>query len=119
MEPEESLFAIAMTLTLVFREIAAAPEGYYLLGYMPQNLKTDGHYHSLKVSLTVKTKFAVEARHGFYAPRRTETPAEAVKREIEDAVFSQDEQHGFPVTFQTKYSKRGFRSWKSRRNRGH
>jgi hypothetical protein len=87
------------------REVAAAPEGYYLLGYAPQNLKADGHYHSLKVVLTSKQKFAVEARHGFYAPSRGETPAEAVKREIEDAVFSQDEQHGLPITFETQYSK--------------
>jgi VWFA-related protein len=87
------------------REMAAAPEGYYLLGYAPQNLKTDGHYHSLKVSLNTKAKFTIEARHGFYAPRSNETPAEAVKREIEDAVFSQDEQHGLAVTFETRYSK--------------
>ena len=85
--------------------MAAAPEGYYLLGYAPQNLKTDGRYHSLKVSVNTKTKFTIEARHGFYAPRSNESPAEAVKREIEDAVFSQDEQHGFAVTFETRYSK--------------
>lgn len=89
------------------REIAAVPEGYYLLGYAPQNLKTDGHYHSLKVSLNTKDKFTVEARHGFYAPRHNETPAEAAKREIEDAVFSQDEQHAVAVTLQTQYSKTG------------
>ena len=87
------------------REMAAAPEGYYLLGYAPQNLKADGHYHSLKVTLTSKQKFNVEARHGFYAPTRSETPAEAVKREIDDAVFSQDEQHGLPITFETQYLK--------------
>ena len=87
------------------REMAAAPEGYYLLGYVPQNLKADGRYHSLKVSLNSKQKFTVEARHGFYAPRKSETPAEAIKREIEDAVFSQDEQHGVAATFQTQYSK--------------
>jgi hypothetical protein len=87
------------------REMAGAPEGYYLLGYVPQNLKADGHYHSLKVVLTSKQKFVVEARHGFYAPSRGETPAQAVKREIEDAVFSQDEEHGVAATFQTQYSK--------------
>lgn len=87
------------------REMAAAPEGYYLLGYVPQNLKADGRYHSLKVVLTSKQKFTVEARHGFYAPRKSETPAEAIKREIEDAVFSQDEEHGVAATFQTQYSK--------------
>ena len=89
------------------RKIAEAPEGYYLLGYAPQNLKTDGRYHSLKVALATKDKFTVEARHGFYAPRRNETPAEAVKREIDSAVFSQDEQHGVAVTLDTQYSKTG------------
>jgi hypothetical protein len=89
------------------REIATAPEGYYLLGYVPQNLKADGHYHSLKVTLNLKEKFTVESRHGFYAPRHNETPAEAAKREIEDAVFSMDEQHGLAVTLQAHYSKTG------------
>ena len=31
--------------------MAALPEYYYVLGFSPQNLKFDGSYHNLKVSL--------------------------------------------------------------------
>ncbi len=35
-----------------FTEVAAAPEFVYVLGFSPQNLKLDGAYHALKVTLT-------------------------------------------------------------------
>jgi VWFA-related protein len=87
------------------RSLAAAPEVYYLLAYSPRNLKTDGHYHHLKVTLVAKDNFTVEARHGFYAPARGETPAQAAKREVDDALFSQTEQHDLPVDVQTRVEK--------------
>ena len=34
-----------------FRRLAAAPEYVYLLGFSPQNLKLDGSFHSLRVTL--------------------------------------------------------------------
>ena len=46
------------------RQAVAAPQLSYLLGFSPQNMKIDGRYHTLKVSLTNKQKFAVQARHG-------------------------------------------------------
>ncbi|HTZ75077.1 MAG TPA: VWA domain-containing protein [Candidatus Aquilonibacter sp.] len=84
------------------RSLAATPEVYYLLAYSPRNLKADGHYHHLKVTLAAKDNFTVEARHGFYAPARGETPAQAAQREIDDALFSQTEQHDLPVDVQTR-----------------
>jgi VWFA-related protein len=85
-----------------FSHIASAPEFYYLLAYSPQNLAADGKYHSLKVSLADKSNFTVRARHGFYAPSRAETPDEAAKREIDDALFSDEQEHGLPVKFETQ-----------------
>ena len=32
------------------RRLSEAPEDYYILGFTPQNLKTDGKFHTLKVS---------------------------------------------------------------------
>ena len=87
------------------RSLAATPEVYYLLAYSPRNLKADGHYHHLKVTLAAKNDLTVEARHGFYAPARGETPAQAAKREIDDALFSQTEQHDLPVDVQTRLEK--------------
>jgi VWFA-related protein len=87
------------------RQVASAPEAYYYLAFVPQNFKFDGHYHSLKVTLTTKGKFTIQTRRGYYAPRHGDTPVDVAKRDIEDAVFSQEEQHGLPVALQTQFFK--------------
>ncbi len=88
------------------REAAAAPAMSYLLGFSPQNLKINGAYHTLKVSLAGKQKFNVQARHGYYAPRTIKDPAEAAKEEIQEALFSQDEINDLPVALQTQFFKK-------------
>jgi VWFA-related protein len=98
-------FANSNDLTAGFRRLVAAPETSYLIGFVPQNLKYDGRFHSLKVELTSKEKYAIQARSGFYAPKRMETHADAVKQEIEEAVLSQEEQHGLPIQLHTQYYK--------------
>jgi VWFA-related protein len=59
------------------RQAVAAPAISYLLAFSPQNLKIDGRYHSLKVALTGKQRFNVQARNGYYAPRTIVDPVEA------------------------------------------
>jgi VWFA-related protein len=88
------------------REAGAAPEVSYVLGFSPQNLKLDGHFHTLKVALATKEKFSVQARHGYFAPRSAADPAEATKEEIQEAMFSQEEIHDIPVDLQTQYFKK-------------
>ena len=88
------------------REAAAAPAMSYLLGFSPQNLKVNGAYHTLKVTLAGKQKFNVQARHGYYAPRTITDPAEAAKEEIQEALFSQDEIHDLPIELQTQFFKK-------------
>ena len=88
------------------REAAAAPSLSYLLGFSPQNLKLNGSYHTLKVSLAGKQKLNVQARRGYYAPRTIADPAEAAKQEIQEALFSQDEIHDLPVELQTQFFKK-------------
>jgi VWFA-related protein len=88
------------------REAAVAPAMSYLLGFSPQNLKINGAYHTLKVTLTNKQKFNIQARHGYYAPRTIADPAEAAKEEIQEALFSQDEIHDLPVDLQTQFFKK-------------
>jgi hypothetical protein len=78
----------------------------YLLGFSPQNLKPNGAYHTLKVSLTGKQKLNIQARHGYYAPRTITDPVEAAKEEIQEALFSQDEIHDLPVELQTQFFKK-------------
>jgi len=86
------------------RRVASAPEAYYYLAFAPHNLKFDGKFHSIKVTLRNKGGFTIEARRGYYAPRPS-TPTDTAKQDIEDAVFSQEEQHGLPVALETQFYK--------------
>lgn len=88
-----------------FHLVAAAPEVSYLLGFTPQNLKFDGRFHSLKVTLLTKGSFTIQARRGFFAPKHSVTAAEAAKQDIEEAVFSQGEEKGIPIALHTQFYK--------------
>jgi len=90
-------------LDVALRESIAAPKTTYLLGFSPQNLKLNGSFHSLKVSLTGKLKYNVLARRGYYAPRTLKTPEETAKAEIQEAVFSQEEIRDLAVDLQTQF----------------
>jgi VWFA-related protein len=92
-------------LTGGLRMIASAPDISYLVAFVPHNLKYDGRFHSLKVTLVTKERFNIQARRGFYAPKHSVSVAEAAKQDIEDALFSQEEQHGLPVQLHTQYYK--------------
>jgi len=87
------------------RQVVAAPATYYYIAFTPQNLKYDGHFHSIKVTLKPKEKYTIQARRGYYAPLHGDTPADIANQDIMDAVFSQEEQHGLPVALQTQFYK--------------
>src|SRR6267143_2631097 len=88
------------------REAGAAPAYSYLLGFSPQNLKIDGRFHTLKVALTNKEKFDIQARHGYFAPKTLTDAAEATKQEMQEALFSQEEIRDMPVELQTQFFKK-------------
>jgi hypothetical protein len=88
-----------------FRRTADAPEYWYVLGFTPQNLKNDGKFHTLKVSLANHQKYDLQARRGYYAPRKALDPTEEAKREVEDEVFSSEELHELPVVLHTEFFK--------------
>jgi VWFA-related protein len=88
-----------------FRRLAGTPEFYYVLGFTPQNLKSDGRYHNLKVSLTNHQKYELQSRRGYFAPRHDVDASEEAKREIEDEVFSSEELHDLPVALHTEFFK--------------
>ncbi len=87
------------------QRVAAAPEYVYMLGFSPENLKMDGSFHKLKVTLKDTNKLGLQARRGYYAPRRLADATETAKQEIEDAVFSREEMHDIPVEMHTQYFK--------------
>jgi hypothetical protein len=88
-----------------FRRLATAPEYYYLVGFSPQNLKLDGNFHSLKVTLKLRAGLDIQARKGYYAPKKLSDAAETAKQEIEEALFSRDEMHDLPVELRTQFFK--------------
>jgi VWFA-related protein len=89
------------------QQAGAAPEVCYVLGFSPQNQKMDGRFHTLKVSLTGKRKYTLQARRGYYAPKKVDDPEQEAKQEIAEAVFSQDEIEDLPLELQTQYFKTG------------
>lgn len=85
--------------------VAALPDFVYLLAFSPQNLKSDGSFHKLKVAVAEKKDFQVQARRGYYAPKHSDKPEDVAKTEIEDAVFSREEMHELPVDLHTQFFK--------------
>jgi VWFA-related protein len=88
-----------------FRRTSGTPEYSYVLAFSPQNLKLDGSFHSIKVSVKHPGKFSLQARRGYFAPKRAADPAQEAKQEIEEALFSQDEVHNLPVQLHTQFFK--------------
>jgi len=89
---------------------AAAPDYLYILGFVPQNLKLDGSFHALKVTIAGSEKLSLQARRGYWAPKHPEDEAAVSKQEIEDAVFSRDEAHGLAAEMHTRLTKVGDQS---------
>ena len=86
-------------------QAAAEPEVSYVLGFTPQNLKLDGKYHNLKVTLTGRQKWGLQARHGYFAPHGESNPEAAAREEIQQAVFSQEELRELPIECQAQFFK--------------
>lgn len=53
-----------------FRRVAARPEYSYVLAFSPQDVKFDGRFHKLKVTVNSGSKVTVQARKGYYAPKQ-------------------------------------------------
>ncbi len=88
-----------------FRRVSEAPEYTYFLAFVPQNLKLDGSFHTLKVTLKNQPKLNLQARRGYYAPKTFADPNEQAKQEIEEATYSQEELHSLPVQLHTQFYK--------------
>jgi len=84
-------------------QVAAAPEYVYVLGFSPQNLKLDGSFHSLRVTMLNQKGLELQARKGYWAPNHAVDPAEQAREEIKDAVFSQEELQDLPLEVQTAF----------------
>jgi VWFA-related protein len=86
-------------------QIAARPEYLYVLGFSPQELKPDGSFHALKVTVRGIPGLSLQVRRGYWAPQKALNEAEGAREDIADAVFSRDEISEIPVDLQTRYFK--------------
>ncbi len=64
-----------------FRATLPLPPAYYVLGYYPTDLRDNGHFHSVRVSVVRHGLMGVQAPSGYYAPG---TPSEIVKSSIRE-----------------------------------
>ena len=88
-----------------FARVAATPEFRYVLAFSPSDMKLDGKFHSLKVSLKNHSGLELQVRKGYYAPKTSTDPADLAKQQVEEAFFSHDEVHDLPAVLQTQYFK--------------
>jgi hypothetical protein len=68
-------------------------------------LKNDGKFHSIKVKLKDSTGLTLQARRGYFAPKRSVDAQEKAKQDIEDALFSREEMTDFPLSINTQFFK--------------
>ena len=99
-----------------FGRLAGSP-GAYILAFAPKDLKPDGKFHQLKVTLAEKeTGYSIQARRSYFAPRN-EAEAKAEAKEVEasnaadqgqeqirEALLSKTESAQFPVGLDAKVS---------------
>ena len=85
------------------RTAASPPECVYVLAFAPQNLKYDGRFHSLKV--TVRGSYTVQARRGYWAPSRMMDAEEQAREEVREALYSRDEISEIPLEVRTQFFK--------------
>ncbi len=88
-----------------FKRIAAQPEFIYVLGFAPQNLKLDGSYRTLKVTLKNGAGMQIQARRGYFVRKHSDDAAEQAKEEVKEAFFSRDEVRDIPVELHTQFFK--------------
>ncbi len=85
------------------QQIIAAPPVSYVLSFSPQNLKPDGRYHTIKVQIAAGKDLVVQARRGYFAPKKALDPAEQAQAEIEQVLISQDELNEIAVELKTQF----------------
>ena len=99
-----------------FGRLAGSPESY-ILAFAPKDLKPDGRFHHLKVTLAEKVSaYSIQARRGYFAPgneaeakagnREVEgsSVADQVQEQIREALLSKTESAQFPVVLEAKVS---------------
>lgn len=84
---------------------AASPQTAYVLGFYPEDLKSDGRFHPLKVTLVNETHFSVQARIGYFAPTGKEDAATVEREQMEQAIFSNEDIKDLPIQIRSRFTR--------------
>ena len=90
-----------------FERVGSPPEFVYLLAFSPELKKDDKSAHRLKVTLANPRGFVVQARTSYFADAKPEDPAAQIRRQIQDAFFSNEDVKTLPVRLQVEFFKDG------------
>ncbi len=88
-----------------FREVSSMAPTYYLLAFSPNDLKPNGSFHRIKVRIRNGKDLLIEARRGYFAPRRPQNTTQAANAQIRQAVFSPAEILQLPIEVHTQFFK--------------
>jgi VWFA-related protein len=91
-------------LTLGFKELAAAPEVTYRLGFRPGE-GGEGRYHRLQVKLARAASYVVQARRGYFAPAKGTEPATIPRQKLDREVSAGWALADFPVSVKVEPGK--------------
>jgi VWFA-related protein len=89
------------------RKILLPPEVSYVLTFSPSELKPDGAFHALKVTLAHGRGLVVQARKGYFAPQGQSTPEELASDDIREAMSSPYPIQGLPLAVQAEARQAG------------
>ena len=91
-----------------FHELSGTAQPYYILAFNPTDLRQDGRFHSLKVSLTERhAGFRLQARSGYFAPKSSTSPADQADAQIQEALLSPSDLQQLPVALAAGLSETG------------
>jgi len=80
-----------------FATLGELPETAYLLEFSTPDLKYNGRFHPLKVTLVAGKGLTVQARRGYYAPQRGPSTRRGADQEIQEALRREDEWTEIPL----------------------
>ncbi len=91
-----------------FRRVGGLAEYSYVLVFSPSDLKPNGKYHRLKVTLggaSKSAKLTVQARRGYFATITLGGSAEKEEEELADAIFSRSDLNSSRLRVGTRFFK--------------
>lgn len=89
------------------KQVVAAPEYVYVLGFEPRDLKQAGRFHNLKITLRKAHGLTLQARRGYYEPNQGEGSGEWSKQDMQDLLFSREELQDIPIDLHAQLAKAG------------